>query len=68
MMAAMAPALKDLSSDQDAVAVGGLLSELATKRASGQDAVLIAFEVPEGARPPQAIRRAISASSRAFLP
>lgn len=48
MMATLEPGLKTLPADEAAEAMGGLLGELATRRAAGQDAVLFTMEVPGG--------------------
>lgn len=48
MLAALAPGLKDMPIEQAAEGVSGLLGELATRRAAGQDAVLVTFATPGG--------------------
>ncbi|MBR0666107.1 hypothetical protein GXW71_17235 [Roseomonas hellenica] len=48
MMAALAPGLDTLPADEAEEVMSGLLGELATRRAAGQDAVLFTMEVPGG--------------------
>lgn len=48
MMAALEPGLKTLPANEAAEAMSGLLGELATRRAAGQDAMLFTMEVPGG--------------------